>query len=63
MINKIKTTMRNLSKKIDKRLNKVKLMWSIKDREITISIVIYQRLIYGLLVNGFTNLLRKLIVN
>ena len=49
MINKIKTTMRNLSKKMDKRLNQVNM--------------IYQKLIYGPLVNGFTNLLRKLIVN
>ena len=48
MINKIKTTMRNLSKKIDKRLKKFN--------------VIYQRLIYGPLVHGFTNSLRKLIV-
>ena len=49
MINKIKITMRNPSKKMDKRVNKVN--------------VIYQRLISGPLINWFTNLLRKLIVN
>ena len=36
---------------------------ALKAGEIIISIVIYQRLIYRPLVNGFTNLLRKRIVN
>ena len=49
MINKIKTTMRNPRKKMDKRLKKVN--------------VIYQRLTYGSLMNGLTNLLRKIIIN
>ena len=46
MINKIKTTMRNLNKKMDKRLNQVNVIYR-RLEKLSSVLVIYQRLIYG----------------